>query len=105
MRPLSLTTRIWRWCLSGYGILATVIGGISLKCFELNTINNCKVWTEAPLQMHENAAGIFKFLFGANWSEPLSAFLGYVALVIYILGILQWLFIRMPKQGRIAGDF
>ena len=34
-----------------------------------------------------------------------AAFAGYVALVAYGVGALQWLLVRLPKQGRIAGDF
>ena len=47
----------------------------------------------------------FNFLFGANWTEALSAFVGYLALIIYLVGLIQWIFIRLPKQGRIAGNF
>jgi hypothetical protein len=28
-----------------------------------------------------------------------------VGLVAYVVGLLQWLLVRLPKQGRIAGDF
>jgi hypothetical protein len=34
-----------------------------------------------------------------------AAFIGYVGLVAYVVGLLQWLLVRLPKQGRIAGDF
>ena len=32
-------------------------------------------------------------------------FVGYVALVAYVVGLLQWLLVRLPKQGRVAGEF
>jgi hypothetical protein len=28
-----------------------------------------------------------------------------VALVAYVVGLLQWALVRLPKQGRVAGDF
>jgi hypothetical protein len=30
---------------------------------------------------------------------------GYVALAAYGVGLLQWLLVRLPRQGRIAGEF
>ncbi len=33
------------------------------------------------------------------------AFVGYVALVAYGVGALQWLLVKLPKQGRVAGGF
>jgi hypothetical protein len=30
---------------------------------------------------------------------------GYVALVAYLAGLLQWLLVRLPRYGRVAGDF
>ena len=66
---------------------------------------NCMAWIEAPSILHLTTKKIFEFLFGGNWNEPLAAFLGYLALVIYMIGILQWLLIRMPRYGRVAGGF
>ena len=34
-----------------------------------------------------------------------AAFVGYVALVAYLAGLLQWLLVRLPRYGRVAGDF
>jgi len=28
-----------------------------------------------------------------------------VALVAYVVGLLQWVVVRLPKQGRVAGEF
>ena len=28
-----------------------------------------------------------------------------LALVAYAVGLLQWLLVRLPKQGRVAGEF
>ena len=48
---------------------------------------------------------MFGFLFGGQWTETIAAFIGYVALVAYLAGFLQWLLIRLPRYGRVAGGF
>ena len=48
---------------------------------------------------------VFDFLFGGDWNEGVAAFFGYVMLVAYVVGLLQWLLMRLPRQGRVAGDF
>ena len=37
--------------------------------------------------------------------KAVAAFIGYVALVAYLAGLLQWLLVRLPRQGRVAGGF
>ena len=66
---------------------------------------NCNIWLIGPSNLHQSTKTILDFLFGGNWNEMLSGFLGYIGLIMYIIGIIQWLLIRLPKQGRIAGDF
>jgi hypothetical protein len=34
-----------------------------------------------------------------------AAFVGYVGLVAYAVGLLQWLLVRLPRLGRVAGEF
>jgi hypothetical protein len=45
------------------------------------------------------------FVFGGTWTPGVAAFVGYVALVAYVVGLLQWLIVRLPRQGRVAGGF
>ncbi len=104
-RALPLTVRIWRWSLSGFSLLTSTLALLSLRCLKLISSNNCRAWIEAPKLLHESSENLFNFLFGANWSEPIAAFVGYVALIAYTVGLLQWLLIRLPKNGRIAGEF
>ncbi len=104
-RPLPLTIRVWRWALSCFGLLSLSISLKSLSCITIISGENCITWLAMPKQLHQVIEKIFSFLFGGNWSEPIAAFVGYMALVIYILGLLQWLLIKLPRQGRIAGDF
>ena len=104
-RPLPFTVRLWRWALSGFGLIFAALTFLSLPCMKMLESANCTSWIEAPLILHKATEKIFEFLFGGNWSEPLASFLGYLALVIYIIGSLQWLLIHMPRHGRIAGGF
>ncbi len=104
-RPLALTVKIWRWAVTGLGIFMANMTLISLSCLKNANTNICLSWLEAPQEFHQATQKLFNFLFGANWTEPLAAFVGYAALMAYLVGLLQWLLIKLPKQGRIAGDF
>ena len=104
-RALPLTVKIWRWSLSFLSMLYATVSFISLPCFKFNSGENCNIWLIGPSNLHQSTKTILDFLFGGNWNEMLSGFLGYIGLIMYIIGIIQWLLIRLPKQGRIAGDF
>ena len=103
--PLSLTVRLWRWALSGFSVLATAMAVSSLSCVMAVQGADCKAWLEAPQGLHVVLERVFDFLFGGDWNEGVAAFFGYVMLVAYVVGLLQWLLMRLPRQGRVAGDF
>ena len=65
----------------------------------------CAVWLEAPRGLNSHIDRLFGFLFGGAWTNAIAAFVGYVALVGFVVGFLQWLLVRLPKQGRVAGGF
>ncbi len=96
-RPLPFAVRAWRWGLSVFGVLGALLGGVTRPV--------CRVWLEAPDDLHGGAASFFNFVFGGSWTGTIAAFVGYVALVAYAVGALQWLLVRLPKQGRVAGGF
>ena len=104
-RPLIFTVKIWRWALTSFSILATIVSFISLQCIKTAKSVVCVSWLEAPNGLHQINEKVFGFLFGADWTEALVAFIGYIALLLYIVGIIQWLLIQLPKQGRVAGGF
>ena len=103
--PLALTVRLWRWALSGFSVLATAMAVSSLSCVMAVKGADCKAWLEAPQGLHLVLERVFDFLFGGDWNEAVAAFFGYVMLVAYGVGLLQWLLMRLPRQGRVAGDF
>ena len=104
-KPISLTTRIWRWTLSFWGILNTLLHIFSWRC--LTSINGslCETWREIPYNSFITTKIIIKFLLGGNWSTTFATFLGYLTLILYLIGLLQWLIIQLPKNGRFVGKF
>ena len=104
-RPLPLTIRIWRWAISILGIMYGWLTFLSLSCFKFTEQPYCGAWTDGPKNLHQITKVVLNFLFGGDWSQSLAGFIGYVTLIAYIIGLLQWALIRLPKQGRIAGYF
>ncbi len=104
-RPLPFTTRVWRWSLSILGLISTFLAFRSLSCVLEAKSEYCLAWIEAPQGLHDIIEQLFRFLFGGEWSEGVAAFVGYLGLTAYLIGILQWILVRLPKSGRIAGGF
>ncbi len=104
-RGLALTVKIWRWIIAIFAILITPITGSGLNCIKYQNSEVCSYIKEAPESFHSLTSSIFKFLFGANWNEPLAGFVGVLGLIVYVVGLLQWVLTKMLKQGRVAGEF
>ena len=104
-KPISLTTRIWRWTLSFWAILNTGLHIFSFKC--LNSIygNYCDAWREIPYNSFTTTKIIIKFILDGNWTTGIATFFAFSALILYLIGLLQWLIIQFPKNGRFAGKF
>jgi hypothetical protein len=105
-RALPLTMRLWRWSLTFYGLASAVLAATALPCVRgAGGRPLCQVWLEAPSGLHGVVAKVLGFIFGATWTPGVAAFVGYVLLVGYGVGLLQWLLLRVPRQGRVAGEF
>ena len=104
-KPIALTTRIWRWTISFWAILNTGLHLFSWSC--LNSINGnyCDTWREIPYDSFMTTKIIIKFVLDGNWTTGLATFFGYLALILYLIGLLQWLIIQLPRNGRFAGKF
>ena len=104
-KPISLTTRIWRWTLSFWAILNTALHLFSWRC--LNSINGnyCDNWREIPYNSFITTKIIIKFILGGNWTTTFATFVAYIALIFYLIGLVQWLIMQFPKNGRFAGKF
>ena len=105
-RPLPLTLRIWRWSLTLWALAGAGLAATALPCLAGGLQRPlCQVWLEAPSGLHGVVARVFAFVFGGAWTPAVAAFLGYVGLVAYVVGLLQWLLVRLPRLGRVAGEF
>lgn len=106
-RALPLTLRIWRWSLTLLSLAAASLAVTALPCMADGgaQLSLCRVWLEAPRGLHGVVARVFAFVFGGAWTPAVAAFVGYVALVAYAVGLLQWLVVRLPRLGRVAGEF
>ena len=104
-KPIAITTRIWRWTLTFWSLLNTGLHLFSWRC--LNSINEnfCGTWTEIPLDSFITTKTIIKFVLDGNWSIGFASFFAYLALILYLIGLLQWLIVQLPKNGRFAGKF
>ena len=100
---LITTTRAWRWALTFISLSFLVLSLQDLSC--LNSINNseCLKWSEPSRNLYQIINQLFNFLFGAKFTEPIAKFTGLFALLIYILGLFQWLIIKLPRTGRNSG--
>ena len=104
-KPISLTTIIWRWVLSFWGILNTSLHFFSWQCLNSTNGNYCDTWREIPYNSFVTTKTIIKFILGGNWTTGFATFLAYLALTLYLIGLVQWLIMQFPKNGRFAGKF
>ena len=109
-RALPLTVRLWRWSLTFYGLASAALAATALSCVGGGAAAAagrplCQAWLEAPAGLHGVMAQVLGFIFGATWTPGVAAFVGYVTLVAYAVGLVQWLVLRVPRQGRVAGEF
>jgi hypothetical protein len=106
-RPLPLTLRIWRWGTSFWAVIAAALSVTALACMDGARMDTprCALWLRPPYELHQQLETGFGFVFGGAWTPAVAAFIGYVGLLAYVVGLLQWLLVRLPKLGRVAGDF
>lgn len=94
---LKLTFNSWRWGVTVHNILGGVILIPFLQCaFSTARFGaaDCQVWLEPPL--------LYKAYFHANYTEGFLGFFGIVGIVIYMLSLGWFVFVRLGKQGRQA---
>ena len=104
-KAISLTTRIWRWTLSFWCILNSSLNLYSWKCLNSINENYCDSWREIPFNSFLTTKSIIKFVLDGNWGTGFATFFAYLSLILYLIGLLQWLIIQLPKNGRFAGKF
>ena len=104
-KPIALTTRIWRWALSFWSLITTGLHLFSFRCLNSINENYCDTWREIPYNSFVTTRIIIKFLLGGNWTTGFATFLAYLTLILYLIGLIQWLIMQFPKNGRFAGKF
>ncbi len=97
---LTTTTKVWRWSLSFISLNFLTQSLQNFSCFYIINSTACKIWLQPTSNLYIIIKNLFNFLFGANFTQPIAKFLGLFSLLIYILGLLQWSMIKLPKNGR-----
>ncbi len=97
---LATTTKVWRWSLTFISFNFLIQSLQNFSCFSLINSTACEIWLKPSQNFYLLIKSLFNFLFGANFTQPVAKFLGLFSLLIYILGLIQWLIIKLPKTGR-----
>ncbi len=100
---LTTTTKVWRWSLTFISLNFIIQSLNNIDCFYLVNSTECAIWLKPATNFYLILKKLFNFLFGASFSQPIAKFLGLFALLIYLLGLLQWAIIKLPKSGRNSG--
>lgn len=97
--PLKLTFTSWRWAMSVYSILGALFTIPFLRCAlsrEAIATPSCRVWLEPPL--------LYKEYFHANSAAQFLGFLGVVCLIIYVICLGYFVFVKLGRHGRSATE-
>ena len=97
---LITTTKVWRWSLTFISLNFLIQSLKNISCFSLINSTACEIWLQPSSNFYEVVKGLFNFFFGAEFTQPIAKFLGLFSLLIYILGLIQWSIIKLPKIGR-----
>jgi len=97
---LTTTTKIWRWTLTFISLNFLIQSLQNFNCFSTINSDACAIWLQPSSDLYIIIKNLFNFFFGANFTQPISKFLGLFSLLIYILGLIQWSIIKLPKNGR-----
>jgi len=97
---LTTTTKIWRWSLTFISLNFLIQSLRNFSCFSLINSAACEIWLQPSSNLYSIIKNLFNFFFGANFTQTISKFLGLFSLLIYILGLIQWSIIKLPKNGR-----
>ena len=97
---LTTTTKIWRWSVTFISLNFLIQSLQNLNCFSFINSDSCEIWLLPSSNLYIFIKNLFNFFFGANFTQPVAKFLGLFSLLIYILGLIQWSIIKLPKNGR-----
>ena len=87
----------WRWAVSVYSGIGAVVVAFFLPCAFARVRfagEACQTWLEPPL--------LYKEIFHGGYTNGFLAFFGILGLIIYLLALGYFVFIRLGRQGRSA---
>ena len=97
---LTTTTKVWRWSITFVSLNFLIQSLQNFACFSFINSDACEIWLYPSTNFYIIIKNLFNFFFGANFTQPIAKFLGLFSLLIYILGLIQWSMIKLPKNGR-----
>ncbi len=97
---LATTTKVWRWSITFIALNFLIQSFQNFNCFSFISSSACEIWLHPSSNFYMIIKNLFKFFFGANFSQTVAKFFGLFSLLIYILGLIQWSIIKFPKNGR-----
>ena len=97
---LTTTIKVWRWSLTFISLNFLIQSLLNFNCISFINSAACEMWLQPSTNLYNIIKTLFNFFFGANFTQPVAKFLGFFALLIYTLGLIQWLIIKFPKYGR-----
>jgi len=97
---LTTTTNIRRWTITFISLNFFIQSLQNFNCFSFINSDTCAIWLQPSSNLYIVLKNLFNFFFGANFTKTISKFLGLFSLLIYILGLIQWSIIKLPKNGR-----
>ena len=100
---LATTTKVWRWSLTFISLNFLFQSLQNINCLSLINSTECEIWLKPSSNLYLIFRNLFNFFFGASFSQPIAKYLGLFSLVLYTLGLIQWLLIKLPKSGRNSG--
>ena len=98
--PITTTTKVWRWSLTFISLNFLIQSLRNFNCFYSINSAACEIWHQPSSNLYIMIRNLFNFFFGANFTQPVAKFIGLFSLLIYILGLIQWSIIKLPKNGR-----
>ena len=97
---LIVITKTWRWALTLISLSFLILSFENLACNFSISLESCRNWLEPSNNLYILIKKLFNFLFGANLTAPIAKFFGLFGLLIYYIGLFQWLIIKLPRTGR-----
>jgi len=97
---LTTMTKVWRWTVTFISLNFLIQSLQNFNCFSIVNSYACAIWLQPSSNLYISIKNLFNFFFGAKFTQPIAKFLGLFSLLIYILGLIQWSIIKLPKNGR-----